>query len=135
MNGEIICIGTEILLGDTLNSNSQYLSQELSSLGINLFYHTVVGDNPGRLKKVIELAIKRSDIIITTGGLGPTQDDLTKETIADILDIPLELHKPSLNYIESYFKNTGRKMTTNNIKQAYAPVGSIVCLLYTSRCV
>lgn len=126
MNGEIICIGTEILLGDTLNSNSQYLSQELSSLGINLFYHTVVGDNPGRLKKVIELAIKRSDIIITTGGLGPTQDDLTKETIADILDIPLELHKPSLNYIESYFKNTGRKMTTNNIKQAYAPVGSIV---------
>ncbi len=126
MNGEIICIGTEILLGDTLNSNSQYLSQELSSLGINLFYHTVVGDNPDRLKKVIELALGRSDIIITTGGLGPTQDDLTKETIAEVLGIPLELHKASLKYIESFFTNTSRKMTSNNIKQAYAPVGSIV---------
>jgi nicotinamide-nucleotide amidase len=126
MNGEIICIGTELLLGDTLNSNSQYLSQELSALGINLFYHTVVGDNTDRLKKTISLAAKRSDIIITTGGLGPTQDDLTKETIAEFLDMPLELHKPSLKYIETFFKNTKRKMTTNNIKQAYIPTGSIV---------
>lgn len=126
MNGEIICIGTELLLGDTLNSNSQYLSQELSALGMNLFYHTVVGDNIDRLKKTISLAYKRSDIIITTGGLGPTQDDMTKETIADILGLPLEIHKPSLEYIESFFENTNRKMTKNNEKQAYIPAGSIV---------
>ena len=124
MNGEIICIGTELLLGDTLNSNSQYLSQELSALGINLFYHTVVGDNTNRLKETIELAIERSNIIITTGGLGPTQDDMTKETIAEVLNLPLKIHQPSLKYIRSFFNNSNRKMTKNNEKQAYIPEGS-----------
>ena len=126
MNGEIICIGTELLLGDVLNSNSQYLSKELSTLGINLFYHSVVGDNSERLKQTILTALKRSDIIITTGGLGPTQDDLTKETISKLLNLPLELHKPSYKHIKDYFKNDSCKMTTNNIKQAYIPMGSIV---------
>ncbi|RBP36846.1 competence/damage-inducible protein A [Garciella nitratireducens] len=125
MNGEIISIGTELLLGDVLNSNSQYLSKELSILGINLFYHSVVGDNAYRLKQTLLTAFKRSDIIITTGGLGPTQDDLTKETISKILNLPLELHQPSLKHIENYFKNNFCKMTSNNIKQAYIPKGSI----------
>ena len=126
MNGEIICVGTELLLGDVLNSNSQYLSKELSTLGINLFYHSVVGDNSERLKQTLLTGLKRSDIIITTGGLGPTQDDLTKETISKLLDLPLELHKPSFEHIKDYFKNGSCKMTTNNIKQAYIPMGSIV---------
>lgn len=125
MNGEIICIGTELLLGDILNTNSQYLSQQLSAMGINLFYHSVVGDNPERLKQTISIALKRSDVIITTGGLGPTQDDLTKETISELLDAPLEIHQPSLKHIKEYFKNNPCSMTSNNLKQSYIPKGSI----------
>lgn len=125
MNGEIISIGTEILLGDILNLNSQYLSQQLSSIGINLFYHSVVGDNPKRLRDTMSVALKRSDIIITTGGLGPTQDDLTKEIISELLGIPLEIHPPSLDHIKEYFKDNPCKMTSNNLKQSYIPKGSI----------
>src|SRR5690554_2418697 len=126
MNGEIVCIGTELLLGDVLNSNSQYISKELSNIGINVYYHSVVGDNADRLQKIITTALQRSDIIIITGGLGPTQDDLTKETISQVLDLPLELHIPSLEHIKSYFNTVHRKMTDNNIKQAYIPSDSIV---------
>ena len=78
MIAEIISTGTELLLGQTLNTNAQYLSQRLSLIGVNVYYHTTVGDNAGRLAEVLRLALKRSDIIITTGGLGPTMDDLTK---------------------------------------------------------
>ncbi|MCR1898090.1 competence/damage-inducible protein A [Irregularibacter muris] len=124
MNGEIICIGTEILLGDTLNTNSKYLSQELSHLGINVFYHSVVGDNPERLESTIELALQRSDIIIATGGLGPTQDDLTKETFSHLLKIPLVPHHSSLEHIQAIFNCSHSKMTENNIKQSYIPLGS-----------
>lgn len=126
MNGEIICIGIELLLGDVLNSNSQYISQELSNIGVNVYYHSVVGDNAERLGQVISNALERSDIIIATGGLGPTQDDLTKETISQILELPLELHYPTLEQIQSFFNASHRKMTDNNIKQAYIPLGSIV---------
>ncbi len=89
MSAEVICIGTELLLGDILNTNCQYLAQELASLGIPHYYQTVVGDNVTRIHQVIDTAIKRSSILIFTGGLGPTPDDLTTETIASFFDAPL----------------------------------------------
>lgn len=126
MNGEIICIGTELLLGDTLNSNSQYLSKELSNIGINIYYHSVVGDNPIRLENILTGALERSNIIVTTGGLGPTQDDLTKETISQLLNIPLEMDESSLDHIKSFFTLSNNKMTSNNIKQSFKPKNSII---------
>lgn len=125
MKGEIIAVGTELLLGSTVNTNAKYLSQELAELGIDVYYHTVVGDNPERLKKIIDIALKRSDIIFLTGGLGPTKDDLTKEVVCEKLDIKLELDEQVLNSIENYFKKRNKKMSKNNIKQAYIPKQSI----------
>ena len=86
MNAEIIAVGSELLLGQIVNTNARFLSQQFADIGINVFYHTVVGDNPDRLKKAIEIAENRSNLIIFTGGLGPTKDDLTKETIAAHLE-------------------------------------------------
>lgn len=85
MKAEIIAVGSELLLGQIVNSNAQYLSKRLSELGIDVFYHTVVGDNEGRLVEVLNRALERSELVITTGGLGPTMDDLTKETVANTL--------------------------------------------------
>ena len=121
MNAEILAVGTELLMGQIANTNAQYISQRLNSIGINVYYHSVVGDNPTRLKAVLELALSRSDIVIITGGLGPTQDDLTKETVAEILGDKLILHDESLQKIEDYFKRLNRPMVKNNIKQAYLP--------------
>src|SRR5690606_2674871 len=103
MDAEIIGVGSELLLGQIANTDAQYISQKLSQLGINVFFHTVVGDNNKRLKEVLKIAVSRADLIITTGGLGPTMDDLTKETIAEFLGIPMELHQPSVKQIEEYF--------------------------------
>ena len=97
-NAELIAVGTEILLGDIVNTHSQYLSQKLAEIGINVFYHTTVGDNPGRLHAVIEQAIHRSDIVILSGGLGPTEDDLTKETVCEVMGIPLHQDKEARHY-------------------------------------
>ncbi len=121
MNAEIVSVGTELLLGDIANTDAQFISQRLAEIGINVFYHTVVGDNPGRLKDVISLASKRSDLIITTGGLGPTYDDLTKEVICQTFGLSLVLHEPSLERIRSFFASRGKEMTENNTKQAYLP--------------
>lgn len=121
MNAEIVSVGTEILLGSIANTDAQFISRELSVLGINMFYHTVVGDNPERLKNVLNIAKKRSDIIITTGGLGPTYDDLTKETVAECFGKKLARHLPSYEKICSYFKDRGRDMSPNNEKQAFLP--------------
>ncbi|MFR4978900.1 MAG: molybdopterin-binding protein, partial [Butyricicoccus sp.] len=96
MKAELIAVGTEILLGDIVNTDAQVISQGLSELGIDVYYQTVVGDNPERLKQVIEQAKSRADIIITTGGLGPTLDDLTKETLAQVFGKKLVLHEESL---------------------------------------
>ena len=90
---EIIAVGTELLLGNIANTNAQVLSESLSALGINVFWHTVVGDNPTRLREALEIARRRTDILITTGGLGPTYDDLTKEICAEAFGLPLELHE------------------------------------------
>lgn len=100
MNAEIIAVGSELLLGQIVNTNARFLSENLAGLGINVFYHTVVGDNPDRLKTAIEIAENRSKIIIFTGGLGPTKDDLTKETIARHLGKKLVFDDTALASIE-----------------------------------
>lgn len=126
MNGEIIAVGSELLLGQIVNSNASFLSGQLAEIGVNVYFHTVVGDNSGRLKSVLEMAEARSDLIIITGGLGPTKDDLTKETVAGHLKKPLVTETQALRAIESYFERTGRKMTDNNRKQALVIDGSHV---------
>lgn len=125
-NAELIAVGTEIILGDIVNTHSQFLSQKLAELGINVFYHTSVGDNPGRLKRVIEQALQRSDVILFSGGLGPTEDDLTKETVCEVMG--LEMHRDQAVYdsIVAYFDKIGKPMTENNKKQAIVPVGATV---------
>lgn len=124
MSAEIICVGTELLLGDILNSNSQYLAQELANLGIPHYYQTVVGDNIDRLHQIIKIACQRSSILIFTGGLGPTPDDLTTEAIASYFDTPLEENEEIIKDIREKFAIRGREMTKNNRKQALIPQGA-----------
>ena len=126
MNAEILTVGTELLLGDILNSNSQFLSRELAAYGIQLLYQSTVGDNNARLKQVLSLALSRSDMVVITGGLGPTPDDLTRETVCEVLDIPLMLHEESWARIQEYFANTGRELSPSNKKQAMLPEGCVV---------
>ncbi|GBE95180.1 competence/damage-inducible protein A [Nostoc cycadae] len=126
MSAEIICVGTELLLGDILNSNSQFLAQQLAKLGIPHYYQTVVGDNPERLKQVIEIAISRANILIFTGGLGPTPDDLTCETIADFFGAPLIERSEIIEDITQKFAQRGRVMSPTNRKQALIPQGAEV---------
>lgn len=126
MNAEILAVGTELLLGDIVNTNAQYIAKRLAEIGINVYYQSVVGDNSNRLYQSFELALKRADIVITTGGLGPTNDDLTKETAAAIAGKSMVLDQKSLDWIESYFSKLGRVMTENNRKQAYFPEGAVI---------
>ncbi len=126
LNAEIITVGTELLLGDILNSNSQFLSKELAALGVSVLHQSTVGDNVDRLQTELRAAILRSDLIVITGGLGPTQDDLTRETVSDVLGIELVAHEESLNAIRAYFARTGNPMTANNEKQAMLPAGCTV---------
>lgn len=121
---EILSVGTELLLGQIVNTDAQFLSRRLSALGVAVYRHVTVGDNPERIQEAIRQALIRSDLVITTGGLGPTEDDLTKEMVAKVFDLPLELHEPSLKNIESFFHSSGRIMTENNRKQAYFPAGA-----------
>ena len=134
MSAEIICVGTELLLGDILNTNAQYLATQLASLGIAHYYQTVVGDNPSRLKQAIAIAIERNlptdrnstQILIFTGGLGPTPDDLTHETIADFFGVPLEEHPEIIEDIARKYALRGRQMSPSNRKQALMPNGAEV---------
>ena len=121
MKAEIITVGTEILLGDILNTNSRYLSRELAAMGIEMYYQITVGDNEERLLKTLEESLNRSDIVICTGGLGPTEDDITKEVCAKYFGYELELHKSSLDAMIERFKHMNRVPTKNNEKQAYFP--------------
>lgn len=125
MKSEIISIGTELLLGNIVNTNSAFLSSELAGLGIDVYHHLTVGDNADRLESLIRDAIGRCDIIITTGGLGPTSDDITKETIAKAAGKKLVTDEVELEKLKGFFKKRNRRMTPNNIKQAYIPEGSI----------
>lgn len=124
MNAEIIAVGTELLLGDIVNTNAQYLSQELALLGINVYRHTVVGDNLERLKTAYQEAFSRCGIVVTTGGLGPTADDITKDAAAEFFELETEIHQPSLDAIARFFDEIGHKMTENNRRQAVFPIGA-----------
>lgn len=121
MIGEIICVGNELLIGDTLNTNTHYLSKALTELGIEVGYQVVVGDHEVRLLEAISVAKKRSDIIIFSGGLGPTYDDMTKETVAKALGMPMVLDESALETLKALFKGYGKVMAKSNIKQAYRP--------------
>lgn len=126
MRAEILAVGTELLMGQIANTNAQYISSRLPDVGIGVYYHDVVGDNPERLKQCLVLALSRSDIVILTGGLGPTQDDLTKETVAEAVNRRLVLDQESLDKMTAFFTGLNRTMTHNNVKQAYLPEGSII---------
>ena len=126
MKAEIISIGTEILLGDIVDTNSKYIAEYLKDLGYDIHYMTAVGDNQNRLIKVLERAIKRSDLVITTGGLGPTEDDLTRQAIAEATDKNLYQDENLLNSIKEYFEQKNYNMTKNNYSQAFLPEGAKV---------
>ncbi len=126
MKASIIAVGTELLFGQTINSNAAYISRELQDLNVDVMYHYTVGDNPNRLKETINLAMKDCDLIITTGGLGPTQDDLTKEIICEVMDVELILNEELLSNMKDFFKKLNRPMTKNNEKQCFVPKDSFV---------
>lgn len=126
IKAEIITVGTEILLGDILNTNTHYLANELANMGIDVYYQITVGDNESRLYKQLDESFKRSDLIILTGGLGPTQDDITKEVCAKYLNMEMEFHKESWDKIIEIHNKMKRIPTENNKKQAYFPIGSII---------
>ena len=127
MVAELIAVGTELLLGNIANTDAQILSEKLSALGITVLHHTVVGDNPERLAEALETARRRADIIITTGGLGPTYDDLTKQTICRTFGRELELHQDILEEIRTWFETKlGKRMPENNVQQAMLPVNCTV---------
>ena len=125
---EILSVGTELLMGQVANTDAQYLSRRLSELGVKVFRHTTVGDNPARVKEALQTALSRSDLVITTGGLGPTEDDLTKEMVAEHFELPMELHQPSMDALVERMRriHPDRPLAQNNLKQAYFPQGSTV---------
>jgi nicotinamide-nucleotide amidase len=131
MNASIIAVGTELLFGQIVNTNAAYISRELQLLGIDVLYHHTVGDNPARMRETLASAVSETDLVITTGGLGPTQDDLTKEIIAEIMGARLARDDRALAEIESFFRRAGRAMTDNNRKQAMTPEGATV--FYNAR--
>ena len=123
---ELIAVGTELLLGSIANTDAQEISRTLAGLGINVYYHTVVGDNPRRLKAAVDIARSRADLIITTGGLGPTCDDLTKTVLAECFGKQLVFHQASAQRIRDYFTRVGKPFTENNLQQAMLPEGCTV---------
>ncbi|HWP79544.1 MAG TPA: competence/damage-inducible protein A [Candidatus Acidoferrum sp.] len=124
MTAEIICVGTELLLGNVTNTNATFLSQKLSELGINVYHHSVVGDNHTRLSELLGTALTRSELIVITGGLGPTYDDMTKEAVAQCMGLELELHPDLLEDIKAKF--AGRDFPKNNERQAWFPKGAVI---------
>ena len=122
MTAEIICVGTELLLGDILNTNAQFLSRELAELGISVLHQHVIGDNPQRLRELVAQAAARSDLLVFSGGLGPTEDDLTKETVAQAFGDTLAFDAAEWDKIVAFFARTNRTPTENNRKQAMVPV-------------
>lgn len=125
---EILSVGTEILLGDILNTNSRYLSVELAKIGISVLRHTTVGDNAERLAAALKTALERSDIVIATGGLGPTADDITREVCCEVMGFGTVFNREIADGIKEYFKGRGMAMPENNLRQAYVPVGGDVFL-------
>ncbi len=125
MNAEIVSVGSELLLGQIVDTNATWMAQRLADLGVNLYYKSTVGDNPQRMEEVLNRALDRSDLVITGGGLGPTQDDLTREVVAQVTGRELELDPNLLEQIRQRFQRRGLILTANNEKQAYIPEGAI----------
>ena len=125
MNAEIIAIGSELLLGQIIDTNSASIAKSLAENGIELVHTTTVGDDLHRMKETINAAIHRSEIVITTGGIGPTEDDLTREAVAQVTQHPLTFQPHLMEQIEALFKRRGFQMAENNRKQAYIPEGAI----------
>ncbi len=126
MDCEILCIGTELLHGDIVNSNAAYISKCLAKIGVDVHYHSVVGDNPKRMKAAFDLAFSRADIVICTGGLGPTKDDITKDILAEYFNIPMEFDAKSLEHLKERYSRFNKNMPENNLRQTYFPKGSII---------
>lgn len=125
MNVEIVTIGTELLLGEIVDTNSAYIARQLRDVGVNIYYLTTVGDNLERITDAVRTGLRRADVVITTGGLGPTVDDMTRQGVADALGRSLEFHPELLEQIAERFRQLGAKMSENNRVQAYLPEGSI----------
>lgn len=126
MRSAIISVGTELLFGKVVNTNAAYLSQELNEMGIDVMYHYTMGDNPERLARMLKFAFEDCDMLIITGGLGPTEDDLTKETVCEYMGIELRKDDEIADGLIKYFERTGYIYTENNMKQAYVPVGGTI---------
>ncbi len=126
MHAEIVVTGSELLLGETVDTNSTMLARMLRDIGLDLYYKTVVGDNRERIAAVLRLALERSDIVLTSGGLGPTVDDVTREAVSDVTGRPLVFHQHLLDQIATRFARFGRPMSENNRRQAYVPEGAII---------
>ncbi len=125
MRGEIVGVGTELLLGQIANTNAQHLSQELTVAGVDIFLHTAVGDNLQRVERVIRQSLQRSDVVVVTGGLGPTPDDLTREAVAAALDVPLVRDEELTATVRGIFEDMGRTMPEDNLRQADLPQGAV----------
>lgn len=126
MNAELVFVGTELLLGEILNTNAQYMSEQLALLGIDVFHQQTVGDNAERLAAVFGQALGRSDVVIASGGLGPTMDDITREVAAEVTGRPLELNQELLQELQAWFAGRGRSMPENNVRQVMVPRGATV---------
>ena len=126
VRAEIVAIGTEMLLGDLIDTNSAFIAQQLKAVGVNMYFKTIVGDNLDRISFAIGQSHDRSQVVITSGGLGPTVDDLTRECVARVMGVELEFRQELYDYIEKYFVRRGFKMTENNRKQAFVPQGATV---------
>lgn len=124
LKAEIVCVGTELLLGEIVDTNATYLARQLADLGINLYFKTTVGDNWLRLSSALGVALSRSDLLLISGGLGPTQDDITKEVVGAVVGRPLRFHSDAYRHIESYLTRLGRQVSDNNRRQAMLPEGA-----------
>lgn len=125
MRAEVVGIGTELLLGQIANTNAQYISDALASIGVDVYLHTVVGDNHDRITQVLKAGFARSDAMVITGGLGPTPDDITREAVSSVTGCPLERNEELVGKIESIFSNMGRDMPASNLRQAELPAGAV----------
>lgn len=126
MNAEILCVGTELLHGDIVNTNAQYISKKLAEIAIDVHYQSVVGDNPDRIKKCLGVAFSRADIVICTGGLGPTQDDITKEVLAEYFNAEMVYDEESYQHVKKMYSLFRKDFPKNNMRQAYFPKGSVI---------
>lgn len=126
MNAEILCIGSELLHGDIVNTNARYISKKLAEIAIDVHYQTVVGDNTDRMKKAFGISFSRADIVICTGGLGPTQDDITKEALAEYFGVEMVYDEKSFRHVKDMYMRFRRDLPQNNLRQAYFPDGSII---------